>query len=240
MDSPLIFLDIDGVLNDHTVPDGVLCGQIQPCKIAILNDILRATDARIVVSSAWRYLVHRGEMNLRGLSWLLQSHGLLADKLVGITTKDTEPLSWDGNPASWVHTEERGAQISAYLAAHPCSRYCVIDDLDLGISAAGHPFVQTDSKVGLTYRDAAKVIELLNLRLLQIGTDLFRVLVGGKPVGNVRSNPEQTEWTWRKFVEGANYWEDGWDNPTVASKADAVRQLLSPSPAFVQGSGGGK
>jgi phage terminase Nu1 subunit (DNA packaging protein) len=36
----------------------------------------------------------------------------------------------------------------------------VIDDQDLGIHAAGHPFVKTNGKYGLTDRDVAKAIRL--------------------------------------------------------------------------------
>jgi hypothetical protein len=37
----------------------------------------------------------------------------------------------------------------------------VVDDLDLGIREAGHPFVQTDGAVGLTVADAERLVELL-------------------------------------------------------------------------------
>lgn len=158
----LIFLDIDGVLNDHKIPEGVHCGQIHSQKVTLLNRVLRFTGAQIVLSSAWRYIVHRGEANLEGMSWLLQSHGLLAGKLVGITRMDTEPQNWDGRPESWVASPERGQQITEYLAQHPCERYVVVDDLDLGITAAGHPFVKTNGTRGLTLGDTWRMMRILN------------------------------------------------------------------------------
>lgn len=92
-----------------------------------------ASDAKIVLSSAWRYLVHRGEMNLNGLEWLLRSHGVLAGRLHGITRKDSErkTMSWDGTYASWVHGNERGKQIAEYLGNDRSIPYAVVDDLDL-------------------------------------------------------------------------------------------------------------
>jgi hypothetical protein len=36
-----------------------------------------------------------------------------------------------------------------------------VDDLDLGISAAGHPFVHTDGKIGITDENADELIRLL-------------------------------------------------------------------------------
>lgn len=160
-----LFLDIDGVLNGHEFDPAVMCGQIHPDKVARLNRVLVATDCRIVLSSAWRYLVHRGEMNLRGMEWLLRSHGVLADRLVGITRADLMiRVVYDGQPATWPHTNERGHQISDWLMGDnrwTCQPYAVVDDMDLGISEAGHPFVMTDGKVGLTVADADRLIELL-------------------------------------------------------------------------------
>lgn len=161
---PLIFLDVDGVLNDHQFDPEVMCGQIHRDKVGRLNRILRATGAGIVLSSAWRYIVHRSEANLMGMEWLFRSHGLLAGRLVGITRSDTmEPKEYDGRPGTWPVVNERGRQIADWLAEsgqdHP---YVVIDDLDLGISDAGHPFIRTDGKLGLTDDEADRAIELLS------------------------------------------------------------------------------
>jgi hypothetical protein len=163
----LLFLDIDGVLNAHEPLDPeVMCGTFHPDKIMLLNQVLRQTDAKIVLSSAWRYLVHRGEMNLDGLEWLLRSHGVLAGRLHGITRKDSErkTMSWDGTYASWVHGNERGKQIAEYLGNDRSIPYAVVDDLDLGISDCGHPFVQTDGAVGLRIEEAQQLVKLLTER----------------------------------------------------------------------------
>lgn len=164
----ILFLDIDGCLNTHDVPPGVLCGQFHADKVARLNAVLRATGCRVVLSSAWRYLVLRGEMNLRGLEWLLRSHGVLADRLVGITRPDTmERAVYDGKPGTWPQHNERGRQIADWLAVSvgmigvPVDRHAVLDDLDLGITEHGHPFVRVDGTVGLTDADAGRLIELL-------------------------------------------------------------------------------
>lgn len=164
-----VFLDIDGVLNGHDFDAECLCGRIHRKKVIRLNRILRATGACVVLSSAWRYLVHRGEMNLRGLEWLMRSHGILADRLVGITRTDTmiERPIYDGTPESWPHTNERGQQISDWIVGEgwqhygETGRHVVLDDLDLGISEAGHPFVQTDGLKGLSDADARRAIAIL-------------------------------------------------------------------------------
>jgi|ERR1700733_5942941 len=176
MPGKLLFLDVDGVLNDHSPLDpDVMCGQIHKDKVALLNHILRETGAEMVLSSAWRYLIFRQEMNLVGMEWLLRSHGVLANRLIGITAPDTlERVTYNGKPADWPVENERGALIRRWLDGNRLGwpdgdrlqprlswQYVVLDDLDLGISAAGHPFVHVDGTVGLTAADAERAIRLL-------------------------------------------------------------------------------
>lgn len=158
----LLFLDVDGVLNAHEFDPEVMCGPIHRNKMELLNRVLRATDARIVLSSAWRYIIYRGEANLAGMDWLFRSHGMPANRLIGITREDTMIRPpWDGSQP-WPLSNERGQQIADWLVAHkPHGNYVVLDDLDPGISAAGHPFVRTDGRVGLTEADADRAIALL-------------------------------------------------------------------------------
>lgn len=158
----ILFLDIDGVLNTHEVTIA-MCGQIHKDKITRLNKILEVTDCKIVLSSAWRYIIHRGEANLQGLDWLFRSHGMLPNRLIGITPPDTMiPKIYNGVPKEWPVENERGSLITRYLFEnHPLIEnkdYMVIDDMDLGIKKAGHPFVQTDSTEGLQDRHVDEII----------------------------------------------------------------------------------
>lgn len=161
----ILFLDIDGVLNSHDFCPKAMCGPIHRDKVDHLNRILVATDAKVVLSSAWRYIAHRGEANLAGLDWLLRSHGLHAGRLIGFTREDTlmqRSPTWDGS-TPWPVANERGEQILDWLRFHPAGRIAVLDDLDLGITAVGLPLVQTNGSVGLTGSDADRVIELLKV-----------------------------------------------------------------------------
>lgn len=161
--SDLIFLDIDGVLNDHSFDDLAKSCRIVPSNVVHLNRIIVETGAKIVLSSAWRYLLNRDEMTLQGLDWLLRSHGVAAGALVGITHPDT-PIEWDeenGVPSKFMENE-RAKQVSRYRAkVKHKGAYVVIDDLDLGFTEAGHPFVQADSIQGLRRHDARKAIVIL-------------------------------------------------------------------------------
>lgn len=157
----VIFLDIDGVLNAHEELDPkIMCGRIYPDKVARLNMILEETGAMLVLSSAWRYLIYREEMTLTGVEWLFRSHGIYQKRLIGITKPDTMISLSDSVkvPAS----NERGEQISMWIEDNPeVSKYVVLDDLDLGISRAGHPFVHVNGSVGLTTQNAKDAIKLL-------------------------------------------------------------------------------
>jgi hypothetical protein len=146
----LIFLDIDGVLNRHRPwPNGYI--GIEPACAYRFNRLLKLTGAKIVVSSAWRYLIHSGSMTTKGFENLLLSHGINChDRVIGLTEPDAE--SWK---------DERGIQIYRWLEGKPRCPYVVIDDLDLGITAAGHPFVETLGNHGLRWCDVRLAVQLL-------------------------------------------------------------------------------
>lgn len=152
MNNPLIFLDCDGVLNNHTQQPNGFCGVTRRCANQF-NRVLKATDAKLVISSAWRYMVHAGSMTLRGFEHLLCTHGIDAhDRVIGITPRDEDREGWT-----------RGEQIRHWLNEHGDGRrYVVIDDLaNVGIKEAGHPFVQTMGSLGLNRCDADLAIRLL-------------------------------------------------------------------------------
>lgn len=166
----LIFLDIDGVLNGHDRhrhPNGY-CG-IDPACVYRLNRIVAETGARLVISSAWRYLLGpRGGMSPVGFKSMLLTYGL--DRSVEI----------DGRTPLDEVTPDRGPQIGRYLAAGGVSghlrSYVILDD---GSDEPPHPpatkpltesllehherarIVFTDGTVGLTDADADRAIAIL-------------------------------------------------------------------------------
>ena len=152
----ILVLDVDGCLNGHELNQAGVCG-IRPECVAQLNRVIEKTDCQLVISSAWRYLIHSGSMTVVGFERLLQTHGVNAyQRIAGITRQD----------ANLSDKHERGKQIRDWLSgAMGVERYAVIDDDDdeIGIPEAGHPFVKTDGKVGLTEADADRLIELLNV-----------------------------------------------------------------------------
>ena len=146
-----LFLDIDGVLNDHGQMLNLYCG-IHKDKIELLNQVVEKTECYIVISSAWRYMILGGAMTIEGFEYMLMTHGFIGCKtIVGYTQSDEK-------------IKTRGLQIKDWLdnSVNKAERYVVVDDIDLGISECGHPFIQTNGKVGLTQDDVDKIIEILN------------------------------------------------------------------------------
>ena len=135
----LIFLDVDGVINckNTTTRHQGYIG-IDPFLVMIFNRIILATDAKIVISSAWR-LFPQGVEEIERRTW----------KSIGVTPKP--------------RTGFRGGDINDWLAAHPeieIDKYAILDD-DSDFYP-DQPLFKTTWENGLTEEIAAKVIEHLN------------------------------------------------------------------------------
>lgn len=151
---PVLFLDIDGVLNGHEYNEEAQSNGIRADCVQRLNRVLGMTDCSIVLSSAWRYMVLRGAMTLQGFSYMLRTHGVRSPmRLIGCFGEDDQTEDPD----------ERARQVLAWRAEHEhTGRWAVVDDMDLGF--LGMPFVQTDKTKGLTDEDADRLIKFLKGR----------------------------------------------------------------------------
>jgi len=154
----IIFMDIDGVLNNHTFLSESQSGAIDPACVQRMNRIIRETDARIVLSSAWRYMVHNHAMTLDGFHYLLRTHGFIGslngcDRLiVDLTCRDED-------------IPGRPDQIKAWLAncIPPGPAYVIIDDLDE--VWRGLHIVQPDFAEGLTEEQADEAIRIIQSQI---------------------------------------------------------------------------
>eukprot|EP00418_Pyrodinium_bahamense_P032978 CAMPEP_0179158042 /NCGR_PEP_ID=MMETSP0796-20121207/77103_1 /TAXON_ID=73915 /ORGANISM="Pyrodinium bahamense, Strain pbaha01" /LENGTH=364 /DNA_ID=CAMNT_0020859695 /DNA_START=42 /DNA_END=1136 /DNA_ORIENTATION=- len=141
----VIFLDVDGVL--HSLYGDDLFKE--QC-VALLERIVRATDASIVLSSSWR--IEAGKVAI--INSILQKRNL---PLIVDCTKDL--------------SMPREAEICEWLDRHSgVARWIAIDDMDLqakptpqALRLQGH-FVRTQSDEGLTQQDAELAIRLLVLQ----------------------------------------------------------------------------
>jgi hypothetical protein len=160
----LIFLDIDGVLNDRTIdPASGSCTLLPRC-VASFNRLLGATDAKVVISSAWRYMVLKGAMTQRGFAHMLRTHGVsreIEERLAGCTCSDEEAPTRGGQIAHYLGGR---ADLCRRFQTHPAAfSLVVLDDCPAGMDFA--PFadrvVRTDPAVGLTDALAARAAVML-------------------------------------------------------------------------------
>lgn len=149
----IIFLDLDGVCNNHyRLPNGYCSLDI--VKIQILNSIVFLTDSQIVLSSAWRYLILNKSMTLEGFKNMLLTYGLNQSVIL----KDY--LSADVNIDDM---NDRAKLCKDWLFRHHNFKdYIIIDDLDLGFTKFGLNFHKVNGDVGLTMEDAEIIIKRLN------------------------------------------------------------------------------
>lgn len=145
----VIFLDIDGVLNGHEWDDEAKSCSIRRECVKHLSRIVSETGAKLVISSAWRYMILREQMTDCGFGYMLRTHGLVCGEpgplVIGHTGPDREPCQFD----------DRALQIKAWLAEHSdVERYIALDDEDYEFSKHNVDFLLTDSATGLTEADA--------------------------------------------------------------------------------------
>jgi hypothetical protein len=147
---PVIFLDIDGVLNKLGTKERCTngCVGISPDLCANLNRILEETGAKIVISSTWRH-------SPTALEYLWDKMGKTArQRCIGKTPN----LDYEEN-GIWIgHT--RGQEIRAWLESHPTVKNFVIIDDD-GDMDGLHNHIQTDNWNGLTNDLADEAIRQL-------------------------------------------------------------------------------
>lgn len=139
---PIVFLDIDGVLNSEDFyrrHDPIPSPPLDPVAIARLDRLCAASGAAVVLSTAWR-----GEPRLLG--WLRERgfHGVI----IGQTPR--------------LGRVERGDEIAAWLNRHgpPDAPFVILDDWD-DMGRLRPRLVQTDQLFGLQDRHVATALELI-------------------------------------------------------------------------------
>ncbi|AFN37389.1 hypothetical protein pp2_156 [Vibrio phage phi-pp2] len=159
----IIFLDIDGVLNNALEADehkdvllnGEYQGIYSPRCVDRLNDLVEMTDARIVLTSVWRCGLSIDEINT-----MLRAMGVNAE-CIGKTDMLDHKYSWAfrGNEIlKWIHdNEERiGKRRYEYRS------YVILDDDTDMLLWQRHNYVNCDPEIGMTDRVVAKAAAILN------------------------------------------------------------------------------
>lgn len=152
----IIFLDVDGVL---CTPRSFALSRLlrrpmdrqlfDPGALFWLRRLVKETGAGVVLSSSWREELYLDEPVCRAAVENLCR--ALEANATPIT--DTTPLL----PA------DKGEEIAAWLAVHPCESYAVLDDRDCfaGAPAVRAHWVAVDPARGLRYRNYLAARRLL-------------------------------------------------------------------------------
>jgi hypothetical protein len=149
---PIIFLDIDGVLNNRQYliikkSQGSPKGRhFDPESISILKEIIEETGAEVVLSSTWRYM---------GLD---KVQGILSDVDFDIVFKDETPFINDA-PRGWEIYKWMSKNLEKY---HKVRNYLIIDDDGDMMLWQADNFVNTNFDTGLRQEHKARCIEILS------------------------------------------------------------------------------
>lgn len=152
MNSSIIFLDFDGVLNTEQYqarlavdgkPNKDAWGPLfDPCSVENLHKIIESTGAEIVISSSWRYIHRLG--SLRMMWEFRELPGVIVDIL---------PCG-----ATYI---SRGEDIECWLNQHGQPNYVILDDLDDFYPSQRDRYVDTNPIVGISAADVERAIKIL-------------------------------------------------------------------------------
>lgn len=154
-----LFLDIDGVLNGHEWNETSESYTIKLSNVLNLNLVIEKTKCKIILHSAWRYMIYGKDMTIRGFEYLLRTHGVTSNLYIDAITASDETIS-----KREIQIEEyiRYLKEESYIKEQKFS-YAIVDDLPLFFteSEVQDRFVRTDGKFGMSLFDAKKLIEIL-------------------------------------------------------------------------------
>lgn len=156
MKGPLLFLDIDGVLNSsdwavRTEQRGLL--GLDPEAVARLQRVVDETGCSIILSSTWRLLHSLSEMRGLLIEAGMRSPVPLRDRTPDLTTKTH-------TGSQILKAVGRGMEVNAWLDNIGFEgRYCCIDDDSDFLP--GQPLVKTTFQSGMLDSHADQCIAIL-------------------------------------------------------------------------------
>lgn len=156
----VLFLDVDGVLNSNQRRLEIDGEYLDEEKVELLSKIVRQTEAKVVLHSGWRFWFSESlEPETReavNLASLLAKYGnRICDKTPDFSTEQIRKTK----KFSLVKADE----ILSWLENHNgVENYIVLDDLGLHNEGLAQRQIRTDSVNGLTEKDAARAVQMLN------------------------------------------------------------------------------
>ncbi len=128
----LIFLDIDGVLNNMVWLHAMHKAGVDPMlvrrelldrfSVQVLNNIVEQTGAKVVISSSWRW-----GRTMEDMQAILNDNGFIGT-VIGMTPVDSDKVA--KVLGLWGERQQRGHEIQAWLKMYNLSHvpFVVIDD----------------------------------------------------------------------------------------------------------------
>lgn len=162
---PIIFLDIDGVLNHELFFRGLSSpkprlkdrpySEIDPNSMDYLNSIIDLTGAKIVISSSWR-LFH----SVDELREIFKKCGFHKDgEIIGATENLRSEYCFRGNEIfKWIKSNEKLIGVPD----HEYKRYVILDDDSDMLFWQKDNYLKVDQYCGLTPTVAWKTGKILN------------------------------------------------------------------------------
>jgi len=144
----IIFLDIDGVLN---TPSWSVKAQtfrtMDPKAVNVLQQVVKAHDAQIVISSTWRRLKGWG----KEIKAVMKKAGWDNPPIIGRTPPGISFC--------------RGDEIAEWLEENPTKSFVIIDDVDTMQESQKAHFVHCDTFVGLTQDHVPEIEAIFQIRV---------------------------------------------------------------------------
>lgn len=153
----IIFLDIDGVLNSN---DWYIRtrgknkkdeGDIDPQAVSYLNEIIKNTSAKIVMSSSWR-------TDFENSCNLLYEKGLISNSIIGKTPSFVYQCQDDDIRESLC----RGNEIKYYIDKNNVTSYVILDDDKDMLLCQKDNFIPIDFMHGLSKHHVESATYILN------------------------------------------------------------------------------
>lgn len=135
----ILFLDIDGVLNNFKERN--FGEKFSPAACGNLKDLLnRVPDLKIVISSAWRI------WGLEYMKKVLENNGIPSSRIIDVTGREVGI---------------RGHQIQCWLDKNPeVTAFAILDD-ETDMGNLMDKLVKTSSYIGLTSKEVDLAVEVL-------------------------------------------------------------------------------
>lgn len=159
----IIFLDFDGVLNSDATRQKepwrsekiMFIRRLDPDHVAVLNEVIKQTGSKVVVSSTWRHF-----HSLADLAKILEQAGFVGE-VVGVTDK-----LWGEIPGSLTGERfERGHEIRAWLDENAgIDGFVVIDDSTDMATVTSH-LVRTKTGLGLLAEHIPSILRALSMKV---------------------------------------------------------------------------